>query len=486
MSPTRRPVRIVTRPATNVNGEALEDTSRRAVELITTWRGTVLRVDVLRPGGRSRSRFLLGEGPRCDLPMPPAALGGNETIPLVAHLEDGGAAITFPAGATGDVTSEDGRLTTFAALAAEGEIHPSDDAPGCLCVPLPRGAVAVVELGGFTFVAKSVPEPRPLPAPFKFDWDNQIFGGASLAFHFLVVCIAFFDVPDLLAMSMDLSDVFDKGVRYAPLEQEKRVEEQKKRDDAGAGKRSKDEEGMMGKRDAPRNNAKYAIRGPKDNPTPRMARDMAREAGILQYLAAASAPVSPFGDVASGQDPENALGALIGDRIGDNFGYGGLGVYGTGRGGGRDGEGTIGVGDLDTIGRDKYGRDKKFYEVGDPARRRPFKPGGPTVRDTGALVHGSLSKDAIRRVVHRHLNEVKFCYERELASRPDLSGRVSIKFLINGMGAVQSSAATDSTLGSAALDSCIAGAVRRWTFPQPEGGGVVIVTYPFQLETPES
>ena len=101
------------------------------------------------------------------------------------------------------------------------------------------------------------------------------------------------------------------------------------------------------------------------------------------------------------------------------------------------------------------------------------------------MVHGSLSKDVIRRVVHRHLNEVKFCYERELASRPDLSGRVSIKFLINGMGAVQSSAATDSTLGNAALDTCIAMAVRRWTFPQPEGGGVVIVTYPFQLETPQ-
>jgi len=46
-----------------------------------------------------------------------------------------------------------------------------------------------------------------------------------------------------------------------------------------------------------------------------------------------------------------------------------------------DGEGTIGVGDLDTIGRDKYGRDKKFYEVGDPERRRPPAHHGPTIVD---------------------------------------------------------------------------------------------------------
>jgi len=482
MSPMRK---IVTKPATHVDSDSLEDTSRRAVELITTWRGTVLRVDMLRSEGRSRSRFQVGEDPKCDLPMPPEALGGHASLPLVAHLPDGGAAITVPPGATGDVTMEDGRRIALADLPRLGLGAPCDDLPGCARFLLPPRATAVLDLGGFGFVAKSIAEPRPLPAAFRFSWDNHAFGGASLAFHFLVVLVAFFDVPDLLAMSLDFADVFDKGVKYAPLELEKKELVEKKKDDAGAGKRSKDEEGMMGKRDAPKTNNKYAIKGPKDNPTPRMARDMAKEAGILGYLKAASAPVSPFGDVASGQDPENALGSLIGDRFGENFGYGGLGVHGTGRGGGRDGEGTIGVGDLDTIGRDKYGRDKKFYEVGDPERRGPRRPGGPTIRDKGAMVHGSLSKDTIRRVVHRHLNEVKFCYERELASRPDLSGRVSVKFIINGMGAVQNAAATDSTYGSAALDMCITQAVRRWTFPQPDGGGVVIVTYPFQLETPQ-
>jgi Ca-activated chloride channel family protein len=42
-----------------------------------------------------------------------------------------------------------------------------------------------------------------------------------------------------------------------------------------------------------------------------------------------------------------------------------------------------------------------------------------------------------------------------------------------------------STLGDASVENCIAQAVRRWRFPQPGGGGIVIVTYPFQLTAPE-
>jgi len=34
----------------------------------------------------------------------------------------------------------------------------------------------------------------------------------------------------------------------------------------------------------------------------------------------------------------------------------------------------------------------------------------------------------------------------------------------------------------AGVGNCIAQAVKRWQFPKPEGGGSVIVTYPFVLE----
>ena len=80
------------------------------------------------------------------------------------------------------------------------------------------------------------------------------------------------------------------------------------------------------------------------------------------------------------------------------------------------------------------------------------------------------------------MQEVRFCYERELMRQPELFGRVSAQFTISATGTVISSAIAASTLNSAPVEACIAQAVRRWEFPKPEGGGIVIVSYPFVLK----
>ncbi len=163
--------------------------------------------------------------------------------------------------------------------------------------------------------------------------------------------------------------------------------------------------------------------------------------------------------------------------VGDGFGYGGLGLKGTGRGGGGIGAGSIGLGALGTIGHGGGGGSGSGYGRGG---LRGNAGGAPSVRSGAALVKGSLSKEVIRRIVHRHMNEVKFCYERELAKQPKLSGRVSIKFIIKADGGVQDAAVSDSTVKNPAMENCIAAAVRRWTFPECTAG-IVIVTYPFQF-----
>jgi hypothetical protein len=321
----------------------------------------------------------------------------------------------------------------------------------------------------------------------RIDWRDQIWKGASALLHGLVLFLAFFAPGTLDGVSFDIMDDLSRTVAFEVTPAQQRPERERPRparDDA-AGKPHSGPEGAMGRRDSPRTDNRAGHEGPRDNRDPRLARetlrDLSRTAGILSVLSPA-APVSPFGGDL-GMDPESALGTLLGNQIGDNLGYGGLGLHGTGRGGGRTGEGTIGVGILDTIGRD--GRNGKG----------PGGPGGPALEDhghrpvavtgiaTGLAVHGSLDKDTIRRIVHRHLNEVKFCYESALAKSPDLSGRVSIRFMITGTGAVQMSAVADSTLADPAVAGCIAAAVRRWAFPAPDGGGVVVVTYPFQLES---
>jgi hypothetical protein len=245
----------------------------------------------------------------------------------------------------------------------------------------------------------------------------------------------------------------------------------------------------MGKKEANKTNNRYGIEGPADNQDPHMAREQAREmarnAGVLGTLRAMTgawnSPTSPFGrDTALGNDPMSALGALMGDSIGENFGYGGLGLRGTGRGGGGTGEGTIGLGNLGTIGHGGGGGSGSGYGRGAGGfRGRDARV--PQIRSGAADVRGSLSKEVIRRVIRRHINEVKFCYEQELNSRPDLEGRVEVRFIISPTGSVQTAMVQSSTLSNQRVESCITSSVQRWTFPSPDGGGIVIVTYPFVL-----
>lgn len=110
----------------------------------------------------------------------------------------------------------------------------------------------------------------------------------------------------------------------------------------------------------------------------------------------------------------------------------------------------------------------------------------PTIRTGTAAVRGSLSKEVIRRYIRRHINQIRYCYEQQLAVRPDLSGRVSVRFVISPSGAVSTSSVAGSTLGNPAAEACVARAVQRIAFPQPEGGGVVIVTYPFMFQSAEA
>lgn len=97
-----------------------------------------------------------------------------------------------------------------------------------------------------------------------------------------------------------------------------------------------------------------------------------------------------------------------------------------------------------------------------------------------ATVRGSLDKDVIRVVIRRHINEVKYCYETELAKIPTLHGRVSVEFTIAPTGQVVASTLASSTMGNRAVEACLVLAPRRWEFPKPEGG-VVIITYPFNF-----
>lgn len=105
----------------------------------------------------------------------------------------------------------------------------------------------------------------------------------------------------------------------------------------------------------------------------------------------------------------------------------------------------------------------------------------PTIRQAKAEVTGSLDTDLVRRIVRAHINEIRHCYNQGLARDPNLKGRVAVKFTIGPKGDILAAELSESTVRDADVGACIVKAVKKWTFPKP-AGGPVIITYPFVLE----
>lgn len=84
------------------------------------------------------------------------------------------------------------------------------------------------------------------------------------------------------------------------------------------------------------------------------------------------------------------------------------------------------------------------------------------------------TRDEVLRVVKRHHNKIVFCYEQGLPKRPELSGKIAVKWVIAGDGTVSMAETSESSLGSPDVEACVLSRVRRWRFPPHEAGEVVI------------
>ncbi len=101
----------------------------------------------------------------------------------------------------------------------------------------------------------------------------------------------------------------------------------------------------------------------------------------------------------------------------------------------------------------------------------------------GSMVDEGLTKDEVGEVIHRHLSEVRYCYESAMIRTPDIEGKLMTNFTINGQGVVKIAEVKSSTLPDPRLDDCIIRRLATWKFPKPRGGVDVAVTYPFIFKT---
>jgi TonB family protein len=436
----------------------------------------------LKRRGQKLHDYVIGANPEADAPVSTEFTGGGSHALVTAS--GGEFKVNVTPQMSGDV-AVDGQAYSLASFTQQRGTS----------FTLPDSGRARIIAGDTTFLVSSTPKPRALEVPFLvWKWDEQVYTVGAAVALLLFLGMIFAVPPDPKSLSLDLFNSDNRFVNFLikpPEEKEEEIPEWLKKkgpdEQGGKGKRHKGEEGKMGKKTSKNKEGLYGLKGPKDNPDPHLAKKLAEEeiknAGILGVLKMneGSHIASIFGrDTALGNDADNVLGGLIGTQIGESYGVGGLGLVGTGAGGGGTGEGTIGLGNLGTIGKGGGGGSGSGYGrgAGGLGGRRAK---APEVMPGVANVRGSLDKEIIRRIIRRHINEVKYCYEQELIRKADLGGRVAVTFTIAATGQVVTSVVQNSTMGNVRVEGCVVQAVRRWEFPKPLGGGIVIVTYPFNF-----
>ena len=88
----------------------------------------------------------------------------------------------------------------------------------------------------------------------------------------------------------------------------------------------------------------------------------------------------------------------------------------------------------------------------------------------------------IQRIARQNFGRFRLCYEQGLLKDPKLTGTVATKFVIDTQGAVSSAARDNATtMTDASVVSCVTRSFSSLSFPQPEGG-IVVVVYPLIFE----
>lgn len=423
-----------------------------------------------------KTNYVIGQSPSADAPAAAELIGGAD-LRLVSKWGDSFLVSVTPK-MSGDV-SVGGKVYRLADYVAGRGTN----------FTLPENGRARIDCGAMSFRLERTTSAKQVPRRwFAWDWQEQKFTVGSVAAMLLVLALSFAAPPNEAAASSDLigmsRTILPFTIKAPEPEKVPEIPSAKPGTPGNAGEAHAGDPGRAGdaKSKRPRGRMAMAGNGVDVHMGEAQAVEAIRSRGILGILNAG--PNSPFNsilgrDTANGDAAENIIGQLVGAQVANGWGAGGLGTVGTGMGGGGFGEGTLGTGRFGTLGHGGTGHDYGGGPVGALGTRQVKK-----IHSVGggiAKVRGSLDKDIIRRVVRLHMNEVKYCYDQELVKKSGLDGRISIQFVISPQGQVLSSVLQSTTMGNVHVEKCVVDAVRRWQFPKPDGGGIAIVSYPFNF-----
>jgi TonB family protein len=139
------------------------------------------------------------------------------------------------------------------------------------------------------------------------------------------------------------------------------------------------------------------------------------------------------------------------------------------------------VGAIGTAG--KGGGNQGGYRKGSDLGDGGVGQGNIAIDDTETIVEGGLEKEVIAKIIKEHLGQIRYCYDRQLASDSALHGKVKVNFSIDSGGVVDSQSVGESTMNNAMIEECILRRIATWKFPKPKGGTKVLVSYPFLFKS---
>ncbi len=393
---------------------------------------------------------------------------------LLAGTRDGRAVVNVPSEAGLVVGSKGGTHKTKEQLKAEGKLKAAEGGLRADAVELGLHDQAQVSFEDVAFIIRSVRPSAAVAINTLEDHDFTFFKIVSvcmMAFVALVAAMILTPVGD----GSDSDDLFANPSKYVKMvvRPEKKQEVKKFKELAGAAEaaKAKEKEAKFGKQDAKQDKADPSKKGAPVVDANKREEDRKKVGQLMAGMFGGGASSSVFGAGGLGTGINNALGGLQGGAgVGDAQGVGGLGSRGSGSGGGGAG---LGLGGLGTKGGGRGAGGYGSLDLGGRGKDTTRVVPGKTT------VVGGLDRDVIMKVVKRHQNEIKYCYEQEAQKNPSLAGKVAVAWTIDPAGGVAEANVGESSISNANVESCIVQRIRRWKFPEPAGGGVVNVILPW-------
>jgi hypothetical protein len=433
--------------------------------------------------------FRIGDAPEVEFPTSEAPASA---FPLVAPRGDD-FVLHFTRDMQGEVAIA-GQRTSLAELHAQGRARASTSVAGAFELPIAAQARIKVRTGQNAFLISSVARPRQHALPLFGSIESRVlaFAGGSAMVHLAILALLRLIPPDPTSLALGSGGAEARQLRATSkaMEDARQELDQPEDDDGqsgGTGAAMADASGKMGSKTSKRAAGRYDIERRSD--TPSVSRDQAiKEAlkgGILGAMQAHEgsmfASIAGVGTISSGFGEADINGGMIGDVAGEMHGGFGFAPSGFGPGGGGTSWGTIGTGRYGTIGHgdstgEGYGSCAGKTPCAGQGRGMGRRAGVPTVSMGQALPVGDLDKNIIRRYVRRKLDRIKYCYEKQLLSKPGIAGTVMSDFQISPQGTVLSSKAAGV---DDAVASCVAEVIATVSFPARPAGGLVQVRYPF-------